>query len=837
MLSPLSPRGAGHRPVLGAASYLRTSSPSPGVPYLRTSSPSPGPSIRPPRTAVPPAPSFLGAFVRDTSPGSPRHRQAPPYLGSFVRDTSPRPADCGSPRRLGGLASSSSGFASATVVMLDRQPQWADGSELQAYAPAVSTTSPSFSPPPSCSTGVAGDLEYRLRKTLAEEAQLRDVHVARAFRSACGLRAGLDLQAVVAFVGLLSQALSLPQAAFGLLQVQHARFDLNGNGLLEEEEAFALARCTLQEYLKRLGPAQSGVDSPQKSLAFAGYQIIKEVGRGNCGVLQLAIGSDGNPWCVKCATKTTATGAGDDSINNELEAMRTIDNHPNVARILEIFQDSGCHYLVTEPYYGGDFTQIKRNATARGVPMTEDWWRLVTLQCMRGLDFIHSRALLHCDIKEANLMCKTEEYSQPAVVIIDFGLCQPMAKERVLICGTPGYIPPEVWESGLWYPAGDIFSLGVSMAQLAVDKVPIVEQSNSGTPMCDRSDCRVKGGMFTENARTLKDVEKATRTRLAPLHLIPAHLPGFVRLLQVLLCKDPAGRPTASQALADAWLSGAVGSANATSLSATAVSRLERGRPGSMTTLQAALDHSASSPLGVASCGSAVRALSPQSHSPTKVSPLQMMPPSSPSKRGFVSADGALSPRQGVSLSQVVPAWARPEAAMYPESPMSRRRALAPSLTPFADGSFRVGAFADARDDRFGSAGESSWSLSRGSNSRRSLVEQACSVLAADRQGDCELLSDRCKVAFSPQLLTGGSLSASAGRSPYRTGPPMSAVRCPSPPRPPGRVARTVFASSGPRVMTSNFMSGQAREPLSPPLSPRRPWSRHTMSMSELTGV
>lgn len=27
--------------------------------------------------------------------------------------------------------------------------------------------------------------------------------------------------------------------------------------------------------------------------------------------------------------------------------------------------------------------------------------------------------------------------------------------------GTPGYIPPETWQTEVWYPVGDVFSMGI----------------------------------------------------------------------------------------------------------------------------------------------------------------------------------------------------------------------------------------------------------------------------------------------------------------------------------------------------------------------------------------
>merc|ERR1712007_90133 len=83
-------------------------------------------------------------------------------------------------------------------------------------------------------------------------------------------------------------------------------------------------------------------------------------------------------------------------------------------------------------------------------------------------------ALIHCDIKEANIMVKdAESFQDPCPVIIDLGMARCwMDDEESGVCGTPGYIPPETYEGGRWFPRGDMFSMGVVVYQLLTDRIP-----------------------------------------------------------------------------------------------------------------------------------------------------------------------------------------------------------------------------------------------------------------------------------------------------------------------------------------------------------------------------
>ena len=51
-------------------------------------------------------------------------------------------------------------------------------------------------------------------------------------------------------------------------------------------------------------------------------------------------------------------------------------------------------------------------------------------------------------------MLKTENYHNPQVVVIDLGLSRAATSDIEGVGGTPGYIPPETWHTGKWYPRG-----------------------------------------------------------------------------------------------------------------------------------------------------------------------------------------------------------------------------------------------------------------------------------------------------------------------------------------------------------------------------------------------
>merc|ERR1712136_479966 len=61
------------------------------------------------------------------------------------------------------------------------------------------------------------------------------------------------------------------------------------------------------------------------------------------------------------------------------------------------------------------------------VPIVERWWRDIFVQALAGVSFMHKHCIMHCDIKEANIMVANAVHTQeairkPHIVMIDFGM-------------------------------------------------------------------------------------------------------------------------------------------------------------------------------------------------------------------------------------------------------------------------------------------------------------------------------------------------------------------------------------------------------------------------------
>ncbi|OLY84941.1 putative myosin light chain kinase [Smittium mucronatum] len=95
---------------------------------------------------------------------------------------------------------------------------------------------------------------------------------------------------------------------------------------------------------------------------------------------------------------------------------------------------------------------------------TEDETRIVILQLLLGLNYLHKQGIVHRDIKPENILLNN--YNGLEVKLADFGLAKIVGEQSFMktLCGTPMYVAPEVLKSRSGRKYGnkvDMWSLGV----------------------------------------------------------------------------------------------------------------------------------------------------------------------------------------------------------------------------------------------------------------------------------------------------------------------------------------------------------------------------------------
>ena len=83
-------------------------------------------------------------------------------------------------------------------------------------------------------------------------------------------------------------------------------------------------------------------------------------------------------------------------------------------------------------------------------PLQDKYCKKFLRQIIEGVRFLHLRNIAHRDLKPENLMLTTSNKETAVIKIIDFGLDRDLSGSNLggTMCGSPGYIAPEVFFAG-----------------------------------------------------------------------------------------------------------------------------------------------------------------------------------------------------------------------------------------------------------------------------------------------------------------------------------------------------------------------------------------------------
>lgn len=140
----------------------------------------------------------------------------------------------------------------------------------------------------------------------------------------------------------------------------------------------------------------------------------------------------------------------------EIDILSQLD-HPNVLKIIEIFDEEDCIYLVLELLGGGElFDRIveKENYSEKEAAET-------VRPIVDAIRYCHSLGIIHRDLKPENLLYMTPS-DNSIIKITDFGLARFVENEMATTaCGTPNYVAPEIITGKGYSKEVDLWSIGV----------------------------------------------------------------------------------------------------------------------------------------------------------------------------------------------------------------------------------------------------------------------------------------------------------------------------------------------------------------------------------------
>lgn len=159
---------------------------------------------------------------------------------------------------------------------------------------------------------------------------------------------------------------------------------------------------------------------------------------------------------------------------NEADILQRL-NHPNIIKCLGQFENVCYIYQVLEYIEGEDLFDLLGKKR-----FTNELALEYVKEIKRGLDYIHSKNIIHRDIKLENIMNRTNNRNNVDVVIIDFGFAEEIKDiMEYRICGTVHYLPPEIIMEKPYNHTVDLWSLGVLGYELVNLKPPFQSRTES----------------------------------------------------------------------------------------------------------------------------------------------------------------------------------------------------------------------------------------------------------------------------------------------------------------------------------------------------------------------
>ena len=143
-------------------------------------------------------------------------------------------------------------------------------------------------------------------------------------------------------------------------------------------------------------------------------------------------------------------------------------NHPNIVTIYDAGEEHDLAFIAMEFLKGRDLVPQTKPGNLLPLPKMLS----MVARVAEALAYAHRQNVVHRDIKPANIMYDAQVDS---VKVTDFGIARITDSSKTktgMVLGTPSYMSPEQLAGKKIDGQSDLFSLGVTLYQLACGSLP-----------------------------------------------------------------------------------------------------------------------------------------------------------------------------------------------------------------------------------------------------------------------------------------------------------------------------------------------------------------------------
>ncbi|CAN7079390.1 unnamed protein product [Brassica oleracea var. botrytis] len=315
----------------------------------------------------------------------------------------------------------------------------------------------------------------------------------------------------------------------------------------KEKEPLSINVATFQRQLRKL-------KFSQLIEATNGFSAASMIGHGGFGEVFKATLKDGTSVAIKKLIRLSCQG--DREFMAEMETLGKI-KHRNLVPLLGYCKIGEERLLVYEFMQYGSLEEVlhgPRTGEKRRILSWEER-KKIAKGAAKGLCFLHHNCIphiIHRDMKSSNVLLDHEMEAR----VSDFGMARLISALDThlsvsTLAGTPGYVPPEYYQSFRCTSKGDVYSIGVVMLEILSGKRPTDKDEFGDTNLVGWSKMKAREGKHMDVIdEDLLSAKEGSETREGYGGVIVKEM---LRYLEIALrCVDdfPSKRPNMLQVVA-----------------------------------------------------------------------------------------------------------------------------------------------------------------------------------------------------------------------------------------------------------------------------------------------